>query len=416
MPSWWDRIKSTLSPRTDPAPAPDPEQPRAKWLAASETRFDVPVLDLISITGEMLSATRDPAIAQRAVSWQQSLGDELDPAALLEREPVPCSLRYPVDPLVSDGLLFAAREMEHKWVVALRGERILLARSWTGEVVAVLDGRREGDELVFTELRVRDDSALDMFGDLLEIIDWLIRTHALGQVLPLPVDEDGAESLEHRPLLAMTAFGHMARCAAKSWDPPAPDRPLRTDGRLFQAVRSDDLEGVRELARAGAPIDAPSPTQGFRPLDVAIVKNNPDLVGLLLELGADPSRGDDRGMVPLSRVIVHDGDEAMLDMLVAAGARVDAVNVDGFSLLHAVAETGRAELIPWMLDHGVELEARTRHGHTALHIACALGRLEAAKELLRAGADPHAEADGKDALAIATEQEQAEIVAFLRDA
>jgi hypothetical protein len=412
MPSWWDRIKGKHGPK--PELEPEPEQPRARWLDASETRFGVPVLDLISITGTMLSTTGDPALAQRAISWRTSVGDELDPSAVLEREPVACSLRYPADPLVSDGLLFAPSKMEHKWVVALRGGRILLARSWTGEVVAVLDGRREGDELILTELRVRDDSGLETFGDLLEIIDWLIRTHALGQVLPLPVDEHGADLLERIPLTAMSPFGHMARCAARSWDPPPPEHPLRTDGRVMQAVRNEDLEQLRELAAAGESLDSPSPTQGFRPLGVAVLKNNPDLVRLLLELGADPNRGDDRGMVPLGRAIVHDGDQAMLDMLVAAGARTDAVNVDGFGLLHAVAETGRAELIPWMLAHGLELEARTRHGHTPLHIACALGHVEAAKGLLHAGADLHAEADGKDALTIATEQEQAEIVALLR--
>ncbi|MFO7565058.1 MAG: hypothetical protein R6X02_20600, partial [Enhygromyxa sp.] len=216
MPSWWDRIKSKRSRQAPPEPEPEPEKPKAKWLAASETRFGVPVLDLISITGELLSTTTNREYAQRAVSWRSSVGDELDASALLELEPLACSLRYPADPLLTDGLLFTASEMEHKWVVALRGQRVLLARSWTGEVVAALEGRREGDELILDEIRLRDDSGLDMFGDPIETIDWLIRTHALGQVLPLPVDEDGAAMLEDTPVLAMSAFGHMARCAARS--------------------------------------------------------------------------------------------------------------------------------------------------------------------------------------------------------
>lgn len=66
-----------------------------------------------------------------------------------------------------------------------------------------------------------------------------------------------------------------------------------------------------------------------------------------------------------------------------------------------------------MLEHHVGLETRTRHGHTPLHIACGLGHLEAAEALLDAGADPKAEADGNDALAIATEQKQPTIVELL---
>ncbi|HVH98350.1 MAG TPA: ankyrin repeat domain-containing protein [Enhygromyxa sp.] len=421
MSSWWQRLKASLGggeplPKPPEKPPDDlPERECAKWLDASGTPFGVPVLDLISITGPMLSSTAVLEYAERAISWRSSVGDELDAAALLEREPVVCALRYPADPLLSDGLLFAPSEMEQKWVVALRGQRILLARSWTGVVFGLLDGRREGDELIFESLYLHDDSGLGMFGDPLQTVDWLIRTHALGQVLPLPVDDEGATLLERTPLLAMNAFGHMARCAAKSWDPPAPRRPLRTDNRVMQAVRDEDLPRVRELAGAGEPLDAPSPTQGFRPLGVAVIKNNPELVQLLLELGADPNLGDDRGMVPLGRAVVHGGDEAMLDLLLAAGARTDAVNVDEFGLLHAVAETGRAELIPWMLAHGVALETRTRHGHTPLHIACALGHVDAARALLRAGADPKAPAnDGNDALAIATAQQQPEIVALLQ--
>ena len=38
----------------------------------------------------------------------------------------------------------------------------------------------------------------------------------------------------------------------------------------------------------------------------------------------------------------------LLERLGAAGARTDAVNHDGFGLLHAVAETNRAELVALM--------------------------------------------------------------------
>jgi hypothetical protein len=130
--SWWGRIKGKLGDKSTSERESDPEQPRAKWLPASATPFGVPVLDLISVTGTYLSATRDPEQAQRAVSWRTSIGDELDATVLQSAPELACSLRYPIDPLASDGLLFCPSEMEHKWVLALRGDQILIAHSWTG--------------------------------------------------------------------------------------------------------------------------------------------------------------------------------------------------------------------------------------------------------------------------------------------
>lgn len=413
MSSWWRRLEDKLG-RRDTEPGDDSlTEQRARWLAADETRFGVPVLDLISITGEMISTTSDPRAAERLVSWPSSTGAELDITELAGIEPLACSLRYPANPLLGDGLLFTPREMEHKWVIALRGQQLIAARSWTGEVTAVADVRREGDELVIDSLRLREASGFDALGDSIQTFDWLIRSHALGQALPLPVGDDGAAMLERVPLSIFGMYGQMAECAARSWDPPAPDRPLRSDGALMVAVRQADHERLRELVAAGAAIDAPSPTLGLRPLAVAVINRDMNLVELFVNAGADPNLGDDRGLVPLGRAIVHDGDIDLLERLVEAGARTDAVNDDDFNLLHAVAETNRAELVGWMIAHDVALEGRTRHGHTPLHIACALGHVEAARALLDVGADRSATCDGLDALAIARQENRAEIVELL---
>src|SRR5690606_33169190 len=240
-----------------------------------------------------------------------------------------------------------------------------------------------------------------------------IRSHALGQVLPLPVDADGAALLEAVPLSVFGMFGTMAKYAAQSWDPPGPIRALRSDGALMLAVREGKLGRIRELAAAGVALDAPSPTLSLRPLAVAVIKNEPALVELLLALGADPNLGDDRALTPISRAIVSGGDLALLDTLHEGGARIDVINLDAFNLLHAASEVNRPELVEWLIARGADLEGRTRHGHTPLHIACALGHVEVADALLRAGADPRAEADGCDALAIARQENKAQIVELL---
>ncbi len=414
--SWWARLKGKLGGTpSEGAPAAQPAaQPRARWLAPTDNPFGVPVLDLFSVTGKLLSTTQDPALAARAVSWGDSIGDELDDSELLGVAPRRCTLRYPADPLLTDGLVFSPREMEHKWVLALRGDRVLLARSWTGKVLAVAHATREPEALVLDELRLHAESGLDVFGDPIATFDWLLRTSALGQSLPLPIDEDGARLLENAPLTVFGTHGHLARCAARSWAPPPPARPVRADGAVVRAVRRGNLESLRALAAAGAPLDAQGPVGGLRPLHGAVIKRHRTLVELLLDLGADPNLGDDRALVPLGLAIVHRGDVTLLDLLRERGARTDAVNIDGFGLLHAVAETDRADLLPWMLAHGVPLETRTRHGHTPLHIACALGHVATAEALLKAGADPAALASGRDALQIAIDEKQPAVIALLR--
>ena len=74
-------------------------------------------------------------------------------------------------------------------------------------------------------------------------------------------------------------------------------------------------------------------------------------------------------------------------VLCAQLRRLDVVNIDGFGLLHAAAETNRPEIVAWLAGRGLALEARTARDLTPLHIACGLGHVDAARGLIAAGAD-----------------------------
>jgi hypothetical protein len=94
----------------------------------------------------------------------------------------------------------------------------------------------------------------------------LIRSHALGQVLPLPVGDQGMATLEKTPLVAFSAFGRRALCAARSFVPSTPSRPLRSDGAVLVAVRGGDAARVRMLCADGESVDAPTTFDGYTPL------------------------------------------------------------------------------------------------------------------------------------------------------
>jgi hypothetical protein len=402
------------SPGPAPASGPPPEAPpAARWRDAADNRFGVAVLDLTPITQTMLSATKDPAVAARAVSWGKSTGAELDDAALRAVAPISCALRYPAASVLPDGLLFTPSRMEEKWVIAFRRGAVLAARSWTGIVEAVGETRRDGDELVVHALHLAETTALRSFGDPVQAFDWLLRSHALGQMLPLPAEDDALRMLEAVPLAVFAPFGSKALCAARGWAPPTPQRPLRSDGALVIAVRAGDVAHVRALCAAGEPVDAPTTCAGYTALSLAMVRGDIVMVRALLDLGADPGARSDGGNFPLGHGIVHKAPIEALEALVSRGADVRAVNDDGFGALHAAAEVGHAAVVPWLLGNGLDIEARTGRGHTALQIACALGHVDAATALLDAGADAGAGPPGATAREIAEGEGKADVVALL---
>ena len=62
--------------------------------------------------------------------------------------------------------------------------------------------------------------------------------------------------------------------------------------------------------------------------------------------------------------------------------------VDGASAVYIASWHGHAEIIRLLADRGAELD-RSCNNKSPLYMACVLGHLEAARELLRAGANPH---------------------------
>lgn len=202
--------------------------------------------------------------------------------------------------------------------------------------------------------------------------------------------------------------------------PPSPDEGL------FLAAGGSDVAEVRGLLDAGANVNARQPLTGMTPLMACSTRA---IAAILLERGADPSARDLLGatalhhavsadeavsLVPLlisrgadvnavaekqnaespllaARQLFFEGRdpkraEAVIRMLVAAGADVNAADDAGYTALATAAVNRKPDMAKLLLSLGADTARRTKDGQTPLALAREFGFMEIAERLIAAGA------------------------------
>lgn len=167
-----------------------------------------------------------------------------------------------------------------------------------------------------------------------------------------------------------------------------------------------DVAGL--LVDRGADVEARD-RGGMAPLDLAIARSHIGVAGLLLDAGAKPSAAQLRSALKADRtailkLLIPHASEALapllkdalarhradtVDLLLAAGADVNARDEAGFTPLHDAALAGNAAAVRMLLDHGADINLGDKeNGATALYMAATMGREEVVTLLLDKGADP----------------------------
>lgn len=187
---------------------------------------------------------------------------------------------------------------------------------------------------------------------------------------------------------------------------------------IFSAISLNLADEVRRIVGADpAALRRPqSHNEDFRlPLHFAVLKNRPEMVALLLELGADPLAKDGSGYPAAAYATAPDIDRSVMEMIRARSGNTDlftalalgdrataerllrenpSVVMPGgasFGVLHLMAKRNNVAAVEWLLDHGVDPSARWNHWDaevTPIHLAIMQGHTEIARLLLAAGADP----------------------------
>jgi ankyrin repeat protein len=211
---------------------------------------------------------------------------------------------------------------------------------------------------------------------------------------------------------------------------------------IFSAVALNIADEVRRIVAEdpAALNQRQSRNENHRsPLHFAVAMNKPQMVELLLALGADPLSVDGSGMPVAVYATNHEIDlpvmrkihamtrgefdsaarghrllnVAMMDLVAAAALRewdaaskIVAANrqlIDKGGALHLLSKRGDAVAVEWLLKQGAHPNALWAHWDsdvTALHLAVMQNRIEIARLLLSAGADPRIHDSKHDANAI----------------
>lgn len=111
------------------------------------------------------------------------------------------------------------------------------------------------------------------------------------------------------------------------------------------------------------------------------------------------------GMTPLMTAS-HGGEIAVIGMLIAAGASLEARNGDGNNALWLACVGNHLEVIDLLVDAGIDVDNRNETGATSLMYAASSGRAPVVERLLAKGADAAPETpDGFSALDLASNVE-----------
>lgn len=339
------------------------------WIAEDENPWGVRVLDVRPYTHGMLSTSNDPQCAQNAVSFFGDDGSGWIGQLPTARHSEAVNRRYMVDGRLYEGPLFIPDCMEHKWAIFYRQGRLIFVRSWLREVYVVADVKRISDEEIeVTQLYGEFGAGTDDEGFDALVLDFLLRTHVLGQVYPAPLPSQLAVDEESSALWCVRMFGKMAwvGAAQRPVDEFIVDEPLRSFSLIHLAATRGDRAALKALFEQGVPLDLLA-NDGLSVMHWAVAGEDPGMPQHLISLGADVDTPSVEGATPLMNVVQND-DLEKVAQLIELGADVNRGDLRGFTALHRACEMGHEGVVKLLLEHGADPNVEVQ-GHSPRSLA-----------------------------------------------
>ena len=170
---------------------------------------------------------------------------------------------------------------------------------------------------------------------------------------------------------------------------PAHAQPSPLGSPVADAAQGGDLASVRRLLREGADVNAPQ-GDGMTALHWAAERGDEALCEVLLYAGARVDAGTRIGHYTPLHLAARAGSETLTRMLLDAGADPHAATTNsGAAPVHLAAASGDPGVIQALAAAGADVNGREASwGQTPLIFAAAANRVAAIEALLAAGADP----------------------------
>jgi uncharacterized protein len=154
---------------------------------------------------------------------------------------------------------------------------------------------------------------------------------------------------------------------------------------VIDAVKNGDTATLRSLFQKKVDVNAPD-GDGSTALHWASYRDNLDAADVLLKAGAKVNAANDLGVTPLWPAC-ENGSSAMVRKLLAAGANPNTALLAGETPLMVAARSGYPDVVQQLLAKDANVNAHGSRGQTALMWAAAQGHPAVVKVLLAYHAD-----------------------------
>ncbi|KAK4146480.1 ankyrin repeat-containing domain protein [Dichotomopilus funicola] len=190
-----------------------------------------------------------------------------------------------------------------------------------------------------------------------------VEEKVLGTINAL-VDLEGANLKPNEPCDGITAF--LKACYDFTLDP---DRGLEITRLLLEKFPPGSSSGD------GIEINIEDPETGRTPLHYASDTGSDDLTIILLDLGANPNKPNNRGSTPIL-LAAEMGKVKSVQALVDKGANFRIANNSGVTPLHRAAYDNHAECVRLLLNLGADPNFANDWGYTPVALAALHGHVE----------------------------------------
>ena len=157
-------------------------------------------------------------------------------------------------------------------------------------------------------------------------------------------------------------------------------------GEIHVAINEERFEDAIKLLEADARLAREKDHQQNKPLHLAALKGDTNLVSLLLAKGAEVNPRNKFGQTPLHRVMIG-GSLATAKLLVEAKAEINGRDNQGVTPVHLAAQRRHGEIAQLLLDHGAEVDAHDGFRRRPLHMSIVGSCDVAMQALIKSGAD-----------------------------